>query len=41
MEFSATQLAAVLKGTIEGDANALVHDYAKIEEGKHGTLSFL
>lgn len=41
MEFSATQLAAVLKGTIEGDANALVHDYAKIEEGKPGTLSFL
>lgn len=41
MEFSATQLAAVLKGSIEGDANVRVHDYAKIEEGKPGTLSFL
>ena len=41
MEFSASQLAAVLQGTIEGDASVRVHDYAKIEEGKPGTLSFL
>lgn len=41
MNFSAAQLAAVLQGTIEGDASVCVHDYAKIEEGKPGTLSFL
>ncbi|MED9996684.1 MAG: UDP-3-O-(3-hydroxymyristoyl)glucosamine N-acyltransferase [Paludibacteraceae bacterium] len=41
MKFSAAQLAAVLQGTIEGDASVCVHDYAKIEEGKPGTLSFL
>lgn len=41
MEFSAKQLAAVLGGTIEGDENVLVSDYAKIEEGRPGAISFL
>ena len=41
MLFTAQQLATVLKGTVEGDPSVSVHDYAKIEEGKPGTLSFL
>jgi UDP-3-O-[3-hydroxymyristoyl] glucosamine N-acyltransferase len=41
MEFSAQQIAALLNGTIEGNANATVSNLSKIEEGKPGTLSFL
>lgn len=41
MEFSAAQLAAVLQGTVDGDPSVRVNNYAKIEEGKPGTLSFL
>lgn len=41
MEFSAAQLAAILKGTVDGDPSICVNNYAKIEEGKPGTLSFL
>ena len=41
MEFSAAQIAGLLQGTIEGDAEAKVHTFAKIEEGKQGALSFL
>lgn len=41
MEFTAQQIADLLKGTIEGDSNALVSDMAKIEEGKPGTITFL
>src|SRR5690606_27228883 len=41
MEFSAQQIADLLKGQIVGDANAAVSGLSKIEEGKPGTLSFL
>ena len=34
MEFSASQIAALLNGTIEGDENAVVSNLSKIEEGK-------
>jgi len=41
MEFKAQSIADFLGGTIEGDADAIVSDIAKIEEGKPGTLAFL
>ena len=41
MEFSLTQIAQLLNGQIEGDANATVHTLCKIEEGTPGGLSFL
>lgn len=41
MEFSAQQIAALLQGKVEGDENAMVNTFAKIEEGKEGALSFL
>ena len=40
MEFTAKQLAQVLKGTVDGDENAVITKFAKIEHGKPGTLSF-
>jgi UDP-3-O-[3-hydroxymyristoyl] glucosamine N-acyltransferase len=41
MKFSASQIAALLNGTIEGNADAAVSNLSKIEEGKPETLSFL
>ncbi|MDO9000579.1 MAG: UDP-3-O-(3-hydroxymyristoyl)glucosamine N-acyltransferase [Bacteroidota bacterium] len=41
MEFSAQQIAQLLNGTIEGDANVTVNNLSKIEEGSYKTLSFL
>ncbi len=41
MEFTAQQLADVLKGQIEGDAEAKVSKLSKIEEGVPGSVSFL
>jgi len=41
MEFSAQQIAEILKGEIIGDSNVSVKELAKIEEGKLGALSFL
>ena len=41
MQFSATQIAGLLNGQIEGDANAIVTKLAKIEEGSQGSISFL
>jgi len=41
MEFSAQQIAQLLHGTVEGDANVTVNNLSKIEEGKAKTLSFL
>lgn len=41
MEFSASQIAALLGGTIDGDPDVKVSNLSKIEEGKPGTLSFL
>ena len=41
MEFSASQIAAIVNGEIIGSSSVIVTDLAKIEEGKEGTLSFL
>ena len=41
MEFSAKQRAEFLGGTVDGNENAAVHTFAKIEEGVPGALSFL
>ena len=41
MKFLASQIAALLGGTVEGDPNAEVWNVAKIEEGRPGMLSFL
>lgn len=41
MQFTASQIAALTGGTIEGDANAVVDTFAKIEEGHAGAISFL
>ena len=41
MEFTAKQIAAFINGKIEGDENASVNTFAKIEEGKPGAISFL
>ena len=41
MEFTAKQIADFLGGTVDGDENASVHTFAKIEEGVPGALSFL
>lgn len=41
MEFTAKQIAAFLNGTVDGNENATVHTFAKIEEGVPGALSFL
>ena len=41
MEFTAKQIAQFIEGRIEGDENATVHTFAKIEEGTPGAISFL
>ncbi|MDY6206028.1 MAG: UDP-3-O-(3-hydroxymyristoyl)glucosamine N-acyltransferase [Prevotella sp.] len=41
MEFTARQIAEFVQGRIEGDENTVVRDFAKIEEGKPGAISFL
>lgn len=41
MEFSAKQIAQFVQGGIEGDENATVNTFAKIEDGKPGAISFL
>ncbi|NLX73477.1 MAG: UDP-3-O-(3-hydroxymyristoyl)glucosamine N-acyltransferase [Bacteroidales bacterium] len=41
MEFTAEQIAALISGEIEGDAQAIVREVAKIEEGKPESLTFL
>lgn len=40
MEFQAKQIADFLGGTVEGNPEASVHTFAKIEEGVEGALSF-
>ncbi len=40
MKFTAAELAKVLKGTVEGDPNATVTSFSKIETGKEGQLCF-
>lgn len=41
MEFSAEMIAGLIGGTIVGDPKATVNNFAKIEEGKPGCISFL
>ena len=41
MEFTAKQIAQFVNGQIEGDENATVSSFAKIEEGTAGSISFL
>lgn len=41
MELTASQLAALVNGTVEGDENVKVATFARIEEGHPGALSFL
>jgi UDP-3-O-[3-hydroxymyristoyl] glucosamine N-acyltransferase len=41
MKFTATQIAGILNGEVEGDAEVEVSKLAKIEEGSKGSLTFL
>ena len=41
MEFTAKQIAEFINGHIEGNENATVNTFSKIEEGKPGSISFL
>ena len=41
MKFKASQIAAILNGTIEGNEDVFVSKLAKIEEGEKGSISFL
>ena len=41
MEISAQQLAALVGGTVDGNANVVINNYAKIEEATPGCLTFL
>jgi len=41
MEFTAKQIAEFINGRVEGDEQAAVNTFAKIEEGKKGAISFL
>jgi UDP-3-O-[3-hydroxymyristoyl] glucosamine N-acyltransferase len=41
MEFTAKQIAEFIQGRVDGDENAKVHTFAKIEEGVPGAISFL
>ena len=41
MQFSAAQIAALINGKVEGNANATVGSFGKIEEAQDGQLAFL
>jgi UDP-3-O-[3-hydroxymyristoyl] glucosamine N-acyltransferase len=41
MTFTAAQIAMIVNGKVEGDANASVGSFGKIEEAKEGQLAFL
>lgn len=41
MEFTAKQIAQFIDGRVEGNENATVNTFAKIEEGTPGAISFL
>ncbi len=41
MEFTAQQVAAFIGGKVDGDENAVINNFAKIEEGVPGAISFL
>lgn len=40
MEYTAKKLAEILNGTVDGNPDAVVSSFAKIEHGKPGTLCF-
>ncbi len=41
MEFTAQQIAGLINGRVEGNPDAKISTFAKIEEGKAGAISFL
>ena len=41
MEFTAKQVADMINGRVEGNPDAKINTFAKIEEGKEGAISFL
>jgi len=41
MTFSAAQIALLINGKVEGDANTTVNSFGKIEEAQNGQLAFL
>lgn len=41
MQFTAAQIAALIGAKVEGDAHVSISDFAKIEEGRQGALSFV
>ena len=41
MEFTAKQIADLIGGRVEGDEQAIINTFAKIEEGQEGAISFL
>ena len=41
MEFTARQIAGILNGTIEGNADVKISKLSKIEQGEPGSISFL
>jgi len=41
MDFTARQIADFIGGRVEGNENATVNTFAKIEEGKEGAITFL
>lgn len=41
MEVTAKQLAALVKGVVDGDGTTIINNYAKIEEATKGCLTFL
>ena len=40
MEFKAKEIAEILGGTVEGNPDATVTGFARIENGKPGTICF-
>lgn len=41
MEFTASQIAAIINGTVEGNPNTTVNDFGRIESAKKGQITFL
>ncbi len=41
MQLTASQIAALANGTVEGNGDVLISSFAKIEEGHEGAISFL
>lgn len=41
MEFTASQIAELLSGEVDGNPEVVINSFSKIEEGKPGSISFL